>query len=92
MEDGQQQRALKRVKFSPQVAVAEFHAHLAKDTCVFHLVSCTSALELERQIAEGGNRFKCEFFNQVFGDAEEIHGYKGLTVDIWLAQHSFHCW
>lgn len=29
---------------------------------------------------------------QVFGDSEEINGYKGLQIDIWLAVNSYHCW
>jgi hypothetical protein len=29
---------------------------------------------------------------QVFGDGEEINGYRGLQVDVWLSAHSFHCW
>jgi hypothetical protein len=29
---------------------------------------------------------------QVFGDSEEINGYKGLEVNIWIALRSGHCW
>jgi hypothetical protein len=29
---------------------------------------------------------------QVFGDSEEINGYKGLQVHIWIALRSGHCW
>jgi hypothetical protein len=29
---------------------------------------------------------------QVFGDGEEINGYKGLEVHIWIALRGGHCW
>ncbi|WIA11310.1 hypothetical protein OEZ85_011433 [Tetradesmus obliquus] len=82
----------KKVKFSSQVSVQEFHAHPAAETVVFHLLYSTTPAELEQEMASGGQPFKCEFYNQVFGDGEEINGYRGLHVDVWLAAHSFHCW
>lgn len=36
--------------------------------------------------------FGCEYYNQVFGEAEEINGYKGLAVHIWIALRSGHAW
>ena len=33
--------------------------------------------------------FKPEFTHQIFGDDEEIVGYKGLTVDIYFSQADF---
>lgn len=36
--------------------------------------------------------FKCEYYNQPFGESEEINGYKGLKVDVWVDGASFHTW
>lgn len=58
-------RPSKKVKFSQQVQVAEYHAVSAQETVTFHLLSATTADELEREIASGGIPFKCEFYNQV---------------------------
>eukprot|EP00878_Enallax_costatus_P032718 GHUV01035978.1.p1 GENE.GHUV01035978.1~~GHUV01035978.1.p1 ORF type:complete len:242 (+),score=25.95 GHUV01035978.1:102-827(+) len=85
-------RPSKKVKFSPQVQVAEYHAVPAQDTVTFHLLLATTAEQLQRQMASGGMPFKCEFYNQVFGESEEINGYKGLQVHIWFAANSYHCW
>eukprot|EP00878_Enallax_costatus_P041092 GHUV01047556.1.p1 GENE.GHUV01047556.1~~GHUV01047556.1.p1 ORF type:complete len:107 (+),score=15.64 GHUV01047556.1:102-422(+) len=58
-------RPSKKVKFSPQVQVAEYHAVPAQDTVTFHLLLATTAEQLQRQMASGGMPFKCEFYNQV---------------------------
>lgn len=85
--------AAKKVKFSEAVEVQEYHAHPAADALTFHLLEGGSATELATEIDEGGGwPFQAEFFNQVFGDAEEIKGYQGLSVDIWLSLRSFHAW
>jgi hypothetical protein len=55
----------KKVKFSSQVSVQEFHAHPAAETVVFHLLYSTSTAELEQEISAGGRPFHCEFYNQV---------------------------
>jgi hypothetical protein len=55
----------KKVKFSNQVNVQEFHAHPAAETVVFHLLYSASTAELEREISAGGQPFQCEFYNQV---------------------------
>lgn len=58
-------RPSKKVKFSPQVQIAEYHAVPAQDTVTFHMLSSSTAEELDREIAAGGMPFKCEFYNQV---------------------------
>jgi hypothetical protein len=60
--------AKKKVKFSSQVSVQEFHAHPAAETVVFHLLYSTTPAELEQEIARGGQPFQCEFYNQVSCD------------------------
>jgi hypothetical protein len=55
----------KKVKFSSQVSVQEFHAHPAAETVVFHLLYSTTPSELEQEMAKGGQPFNCEFYNQV---------------------------
>jgi hypothetical protein len=36
--------------------------------------------------------FKCEYYNQPFGEAEEIAGYRGLKVDVWVCSRTFQTW
>jgi hypothetical protein len=57
----------KKVKFSSQVSVQEFHAHPAAETVVFHLLHGTTPAELEQEISTGGQPFHCDFYNQVSG-------------------------
>lgn len=55
----------------------------ANDCIRFHFCSppfATSAL----------HSFPPEFTHQLFGDDEEIQGFVGLDVNVWLAQPSFH--
>ena len=56
-----------------------------------HLVD-GGAPDLDRELASGGAMFKCEYYNQVFGESEEVAGYKGLKVDVWLDARAFHAW
>ncbi|GBF96691.1 histone acetyltransferase type B catalytic subunit [Raphidocelis subcapitata] len=51
----------------------------AADAFTWHLVD---ASKLDRELKSGGAMFKCEYYNQPFGEAEEISGYKGLKVDV----------
>lgn len=63
----EEDRPLKKVKFSPNVSIKEFDAHRAADTVQFHALYSTTVeeLELEKEIALGGQPFRCEFYNQV---------------------------
>jgi hypothetical protein len=50
------------------------------------------ASKLDQELSSGGHMFKCEYYNQPFGENEEITGYKGLAVDVWVDGGSFHTW
>lgn len=77
---------------SPQISITEFLAIPAKEAVTFHLLYGNTSAELDAEIRAGGVPFSCEFYNQVFGDSEEINGYKGLEVHVWIALRSGHCW
>ena len=66
----------------PQVLKAEALAittfHLADPSCHTQLKELSS--------------FKPEFCHQLFGEDEEIKGYKDPTIDIWLNPVSFSCY
>lgn len=57
----------------------------ANDCIKFHLYSPASAAAELRS----SHSFPPEFTHQLFGDDEEIQGFVGLDISVWLAQPSF---
>lgn len=53
----------------------------------FHLADTASPTELKELCT-----FKPQFCHQLFGEDEEIKGYKEPTLDIWLNPITFSCY
>lgn len=64
----------------------------AHEAVSFRAVSCRTAETLEQEIAAGGKAFKAEFLHQHFGEDEQIKGYQGLQINIWLHIQTYHTW
>ncbi|EFJ46419.1 hypothetical protein VOLCADRAFT_93192 [Volvox carteri f. nagariensis] len=47
---------------------------------------------LTAEIAAGGHRVTVEFLHQHFGDSEQIRGYSGLNITIWIHVRTYHTW
>jgi hypothetical protein len=75
-----------------RTAVNAYAPVKAADVFTWHLLGQNSREGLEKEIEEGGQVFECEFYHQVFGEEEEIQGYKGLTVNIYLHERTYHAW
>lgn len=82
------------VKKAPQAPVQHVSAYTvsAHDAVTFHMLETLEAGALAAEIAAGGKLFKGEFLHQHFGDDEEIKGYMGLQIDIWVSAQTYHLW
>ncbi|KAI8475068.1 MAG: acyl-CoA N-acyltransferase [Monoraphidium minutum] len=80
----------KKVKFGGAAAEGqEVFKCGANDAFTWHLID---GANLGAALKSGGHMFKAEYYNQPFGEAEEIAGYKGLAVDVWVDGATFATW
>ena len=77
------QAAAKRLKTD----AADYKAS-ANDCITLHLIDPTKTTSSWPPNSVSSS-FKPEFTHQIFGDDEEIVGYRGLTVDIYFSQVDF---
>lgn len=63
-----------------------------EDAVGFRLLHSADAESLSKEIEAGGTEFSGEFFHQHFGEEEEITGYDGLEVTLWISAQTFHAW
>eukprot|EP00803_Ostreobium_quekettii_P008840 evm.model.scf_195.5 EVM.evm.TU.scf_195.5 scf_195:32086-36316(-) len=62
----------------------------ANDALRFHLLDDFPPRSAGTELDHGrGEVFSPEYTHQVFGEEEEIHGYMGLRVDVWLSARTF---
>jgi hypothetical protein len=66
----------------------------AAEALTFRLVrrAAPGPAALAAELAAGGAQWRAEFYNQVFGEEEEIQGYEGLAVDLWLCGRTLLGW
>lgn len=64
----------------------------AHEAVTFRVVCSRTSDALEAEIAAGGKTFKAEFLHQHFGEDEEIKGYIGLKINIWVHAQTYHTW
>lgn len=64
----------------------------AEEAVVFRIIEPGTGKDLQDVLAEGGQAFTPEYFHQVFGEEEEIKGYKDLAIDVWMCGATFHTW
>jgi hypothetical protein len=79
----------KRVKIAATTA-GEFRVD-ANEVINFRLLE-TNKGKLLDDINSRGVVFPPEMCHRIFGDAEEIQGYVGLTIDIWMSARTYHTW
>eukprot|EP00798_Chlamydomonas_sp_ICE-L_P003312 gene3312-13339_t len=67
----------------------------ADEVVNFRMLTSSTADALQAEIDAGGAEFNGEFFHQHFnleGREEQIRGYIGLNVNIWISAHTLHMW
>ena len=69
---------------------SEEYKACANECITLHLVDPSSQSFSTWPRSAVTSSFKPDFTHQIFGDDEEIVGYKGLAIDIFFSQTSFH--
>ncbi|GLI63534.1 hypothetical protein VaNZ11_006522 [Volvox africanus] len=64
----------------------------ARETVFFRAVSGATADAITAEIAAGGKAVHVDFLHQHFGDSEQIRGYRGLKITIWIHVRTYHTW
>ncbi|GIL67145.1 hypothetical protein Vafri_20587 [Volvox africanus] len=64
----------------------------ARETVFFRAVSSATADAITAEIAAGGKAVHVDFLHQHFGDSEQIRGYRGLKITIWIHVRTYHTW
>lgn len=66
--------------------------HACADVVSFHLLESVTEAGLAEEMKRGGTEVQGEFFHQHFGEEEQISGYKGLKVKLWMSVRTYHVW
>ncbi|GLC61744.1 hypothetical protein PLESTB_001798300 [Pleodorina starrii] len=58
----------------------------------FRAVSSPDAEGIAAEVAAGGKPVSVEYLHQHFGDSEQIRGFSGLKITIWVHVRTYHVW
>lgn len=64
----------------------------AREVVHFRAVSSPNSADIEAEISSGGQSVTVDFLHQHFGDSEQIRGYSGLKISIWIHVRTYHSW
>jgi hypothetical protein len=83
-------RPSKKTRFDDGAENEDEYKCPAAQAVRWHLLESVEASAAEKELSAGGMPFNCEYYHQVFGEEEEISGYKNLGVDIYLSAKTYH--
>ncbi|KAG2487112.1 hypothetical protein HYH03_014225 [Edaphochlamys debaryana] len=64
----------------------------AHEAVRFRALTCSGREALLTEIEAGGAPVSVDFLHQHFGDSEQIRGYSGLVITIWMHVPTWHTW
>ncbi|GFR51971.1 hypothetical protein Agub_g14498 [Astrephomene gubernaculifera] len=79
-------------KPKPAVTASNNFIADAHEAVRFRAVYGRDPTALAAEIAAGGQLVTVDFLHQHFGDAEQIRGYSGLVITIWIHVQTYHVW
>ena len=82
-------RPTKKIRFDDAPEKEDEYKCPAAQAVRWHLVESVEKGATEKELSAGGMPFSCEYYHQVFGEDEEINGYKSLRVDIHLSAKTY---